>query len=296
MSKLVALARWTQRDLIKLAKAENQPQLLTIPYSHYCELAAWSLDRAAKPYREHGYAPGEHVLPSLALRVAGAAKHLSSTSRVDAMPRTAAEVGEPRPRPRSNATAVPALVMPDGAVLADSWAIAEAVQGPVDPALKALLDEDLGPLSRQWIYEKLFREANANVWDDLAGVGRGPLFGAAWSVMSPRLTESMRRLFRTHSDEAMKVCDDRLAETLDRANGFLEKSGGEFLGGDAPSIEDVAMATLAAPLVLPANFARGKYASPFEQLLAQDAEMQAQVEAYRATPVGAHALKVYEHR
>ncbi|KAH8075626.1 L-cystine transmembrane transporter [Aureococcus anophagefferens] len=94
----------------------------------------------------------------------------------------------------------------------------------------------------------------------------------------------------------MKVCDDRLAETLDRANGFLEKSGGEFLGGDAPSISGVAMATLAAPLVLPAKFARGKYASPFEQLLAQDAEMQAQVEAYRATPVGAHALKVYEHR
>ena len=74
MSKLVALARWTQRDLIKLAKAENQPQLLTIPYSHYCELAAWPLDRAAKPYREHGYAPGEHVLPSLALRVAGDAQ------------------------------------------------------------------------------------------------------------------------------------------------------------------------------------------------------------------------------
>lgn len=114
--------------------------------------------------------------------------------------------------------------------------------------------------------------------------------------MSPRLTESMRRLFRTRCDEAMKVCDDRLAETLDRANGFLEKSGGEFLGGDAPSISGVAMATLAAPLVLPAKFARGKYASPFEQLLAQDAEMQAQVEAYRATPVGAHALKVYEHR
>ena len=54
--------------------------------------------------------------------------------------------------------------------------------------------------------------------------------------------------------------------------------------------------TTTAPLVLPANFASGKYASPFEQLLAQDAEMQAQVEAYRATPVGAHALKVYEHR
>ncbi|KAH8045637.1 L-cystine transmembrane transporter [Aureococcus anophagefferens] len=140
------------------------------------------------------------------------------------------------------------------------------------------------------------RGLEPDVWDDLAGVGRGPLFGAAWSVMSPRLTESMRRLFRTRCDEAMKVCDDRLAETLDRANGFLEKSGGEFLGGDAPSISDVAMATLAAPLVLPAKFARGKYASPFEQLLAQDAEMQAQVEAYRATPVGAHALKVYEHR
>ncbi|KAH8065798.1 L-cystine transmembrane transporter [Aureococcus anophagefferens] len=77
------------------------------------------------------------------------------------MPRTAAEVGEPRPRPRRSDGRASA-VMPDGAVLADSWAIAEAVQGPVDPALKALLDEDLGPLSRQWIYEKLFREANAN--------------------------------------------------------------------------------------------------------------------------------------
>ena len=29
---------------------------------------------------------------------------------------------------------------------------------------------------------------------------------------------------------------------------------------------------------------------------ASGVDVQAQVEAYRATPVGAHALKVYEHR
>ena len=62
MAALVSIARWTQVDLKALAASTQRAQLLTIPYSHYCELARWSLEVAGIDYDEHGYSPGAHVV------------------------------------------------------------------------------------------------------------------------------------------------------------------------------------------------------------------------------------------
>lgn len=262
MLSIKNLARWTSRDLVRVAAEEQRPQLLTIPYSHYCESAAWALDRAGVDYVEHGFVPGEHVLPALHLRVGGAEKRLSASSRVDAAPRTRADLdGSSIRRRRSNATAVPALCLPDGRVLADSWAIAEAYSGPcVVDGFKELLDDSVGPsaagvhgergngtrssrertlvvcrLTRQLIYEVLFRRENAEVWDGLAGVGRGPGFRLSWRLLSPRLTDSMRHLFRTEDAAAMALCRDRLGEALDGVSAALDARSGPYLGGEEPS-------------------------------------------------------------
>ena len=300
--RLLSLARWTQRDLLRLAAQEQRPQLLTIPYSHYCELASWALDLGGggrSGYREHGFAPGEHVLPALRLRVAGATPPvLAKTSRVDAMPRTREEVGVARPRPRSNATAVPALALPDGRVLEDSWAIAEAYLGPFgDADFKALLDEDVGPLSRQWVYEVLFRRDNKNVWDALACHGRGRLFRAAWAFGSPDLTDGMRRLFRADDAAAMALCRERLWAAVAAVDARLGERRGGYLGGDSPSVDDVAVAALLAPIASPKLYVRGDYAAVFAALLDQDADARSEVEAFRETAAGAHAMMMYaRHR
>ena len=63
-------------------KSKEKTQLLTIPYSHYCEFGRWSLDANKIPYDHHGYAPGGHVLPTLNLRICGETKYFASSSRV----------------------------------------------------------------------------------------------------------------------------------------------------------------------------------------------------------------------
>ncbi|HEX8952261.1 MAG TPA: glutathione S-transferase N-terminal domain-containing protein, partial [Polyangia bacterium] len=109
-------------------------ELITIPFSHFCEKARWALDWCGVPYVERGYLPGLHLLRTR--RIGG---------------RT-----------------VPALVRADGSALTDSteilrWADAQAPAHrkllPTDAAARAAadafedeLDEVLGPATRLWAY------------------------------------------------------------------------------------------------------------------------------------------------
>ena len=61
----------------------------------------------------------------------------------------------------------------------------------------------------------------------------------------------------------------------------------------AAGLADIAIAAICSPLAMPPLYAKGKYAEWFEQVLAKDAAARAEVEAFRATPLGKHVLKVY---
>ena len=41
---MLAIARWTQPDYVERARSSGRAQLLTIPYSHYVELARWTME------------------------------------------------------------------------------------------------------------------------------------------------------------------------------------------------------------------------------------------------------------
>jgi len=41
---MLTVARWTQPDYVERARSSGRAQLLTIPYSHYVELARWTLE------------------------------------------------------------------------------------------------------------------------------------------------------------------------------------------------------------------------------------------------------------
>ena len=69
-SSILRLARLTQPDYKALAKARGRAQLLTIPYSHYCEFGKWALQASGAAFDEQAFGPGGNVLPLLRLRAA----------------------------------------------------------------------------------------------------------------------------------------------------------------------------------------------------------------------------------
>ena len=81
-------------------------------------------------FEEHGYAPGQHVLPVLSMRVGHRdKKHLSSSSRIVAVQTHSDEasehllgkdvIAEKKKKEKLGATAVPLAILPSGNVLRD---------------------------------------------------------------------------------------------------------------------------------------------------------------------------------
>ena len=79
---MLRLAKLTQPNYRALARTSRQPQLLTIPYSHFCELGRWALDISGTKHVEHGFSPGAHVLPVLNLRLGTTERILARSSKV----------------------------------------------------------------------------------------------------------------------------------------------------------------------------------------------------------------------
>ena len=302
---LLRIARLTQPDYQNLAATSKRAQLLTIPYSSFCDLGAWALKAAGIPYTEHAFAPGGNVLPLVRLRLGGSDKHVSKTSAVS-KPSAAGEAEVHRQkRPGGSPTAVPACCLPDGRVLADSWAIAahaSATSGiaPVPTDLLHVLDTRLGPLTRQLTYHVLFDAKNHNVWNGLVTDNTSALWRSIWWAGGERMTSRMIKMFSSDDAEAAALCRERLRDTFNTiATEHLETANGAapFLGGaTTPGMGDIALASLAAPAVFPALYCEGRYAQRFEQLLAQDATLSDEIDAWRDTPVGKHCLATYRWR
>jgi glutathione S-transferase len=67
------------------AWGERKPTLYTIPFSHYCEVARWSLEAAGEPFEEAPFLPGTHLFAPVE-RLRTDAKDDSSTGRGTTMP------------------------------------------------------------------------------------------------------------------------------------------------------------------------------------------------------------------
>jgi len=299
---MLRLARHTQKDYRVLARSTQRAQVVTIPYSHFCELGNWALTACRVPCDEHGFAPGAHVLPALALRFAGGAKHLATSSAVRPVKPVEAQLPDPPRSGKPNPTAVPVCALPDGTVLVDSWSIVDhaasaANLAPVPDPLRAVLDAELGPKARQIAYSHLFKPEAWDVWSGLCTENGGALWRCAWALGGGRmLTEKMTKLFRSDDPAATDKCKEELRAVFARVEREHLSSLGKakpWLGGKSPGLADVALAALAAPVLSPPDYCAGKYAKWFDLLLERDAALREETEAWRATAVGRHALKVY---
>lgn len=240
-----------------------RPRLVTIPVSHFCEKARWALDRAAIQF-------DEEACPPLA--------HLATTLRLG---------GRTTP-----------ILVTEGAVLRQSrdilrWADARMAEGrhifPADPAarreveeLESLFDGKLGPATRRWAYGYVLPDARRS--EELLSVGLSP---EARRRFLPFLPIARRMMAR-----GMRVDPPRVAQSLERIRAiFTEVSarlvGRKYLVGDAFSAADLAFAALSAPVVAPPEWAF----MPPKDALPQ--AMRDEVERFRATAAGRHALAMF---
>lgn len=236
--------------------------LLTIPVSHFCEKARWSLQRAGLAYHEEGHVP---VFSRLATRRMG------------------------------QASSVPFLLGPTGLVTS-STAIARFADDtlgqshrlfPGQPEVDALVqrfDEALGPHARRLAYGHLLSHRALALQVLTRGV-------PGWEATALRVMFPLaRRLMRSR----MKIDDAGLARSRAKVDevfeevGALLADGRKYLVGDRFTAADLTFAALAAVLVLPPRY--GGQLPPLDRW---PSEARAEAERLRATPAGAFAMRMY---
>ena len=168
---------------VDLAARANKPRLQTIAFSHYCELARWALDAARIDYDEVSHLPG------FGFRVAAL--------RGDAHLATTSFPGEAQgmPAAKRRRTGVPALAMPDGAVLRDSWEIAALASSAASAAptpADAAWERTSTPSSR-WPCASLPTTICSAAPRSRTSSARSPAHGARRTRPPAMLVRSMRK-------------------------------------------------------------------------------------------------------
>jgi glutathione S-transferase len=248
------------------------PVLVTIPFSHFCEKARWSLDHARVGYREEGHVPGLH--------------------------RRAVQ------RACGKAGSVPLLVLDGEGVLDDSplivrWADARATsdrkllpsggrERDEALALEHHLDVDFAPHVRRLAYFHLLPDRRAAL--ELMRIATPRLEHALVRAAFPLLRRFMSRAMRIDAEHAARS-RDKVRAVFDEMNKRLG-DGRPYLMGDRFGAIDIAFAAFSSPLFAPAEHpVRRETRAELPMVLKDEAK------ALRETPAGRFAERMYrEHR
>jgi len=147
------IAKWILRQgtsEIDLARQKNIARLQTIPFSHFCELARWSLEHNCVEFEESPSLPG---LSGARVRMVRGTQHISSDGSFP---------GQHTGRNENHArqSAVPCLILPNGEVIRNSWDIFEYAfeennVHTVDVKFLKMLDQDFAPATRIIAYHHI---------------------------------------------------------------------------------------------------------------------------------------------
>lgn len=299
MSFILTLAKWTSPNFFRLARDTKTLQVISIPYSPYTELALWALQLSKIPFQEHGYVPVQHILPALAARLCGPAKYLPKSSRILQPGEDMNKVSGHEDAKRRS-TVLPIGIQPNGDVLVDSWEIAKvSTLKPLNEELRQLLDHELGPLGRQYIYSYILHPRNAESFNELWTFNGGWFWRFLWNYCGFRKTvhEKMGSIFRSNDAAAVTQCKEKLHKVWSALDEIVQKRPGKYLMGDEISTADIAVASMAALVILPPLYCDGRYHKIFQRLLDQDPLMKKEVDELRNSPLGQYALSLYaSHR
>jgi glutathione S-transferase len=247
------------------------PTLVTIPYSHFCEKARWSLDWARVSFEEQGHVPGMH------LRAVARAK--------------------------GKAGSVPVLMLDGDGVLDDStqivrWADSRASSDrKLFPsggqeleealALERHLDLDFAPHARRWVYFHVLPDRAQTL--RLFGIATPPGEHMLARLGFPFLRRIMRSRMNIDEENSQKSYD-RIRAIFDEIDARLA-DGRPYLMGDRFGAVDIAFAAFAAPLLHPPEHPYQKV--PLEHLPPALAD---EMRELRERPAGAFALWTYRER
>jgi glutathione S-transferase len=195
---------------------------ITIPLSHYCEKARWSLDRAALPYKEEPHAP-------LFSRIAGGTVPVLVH-------------GNDR---FTDSTDI--LVHADEFRGGDFLYPRDAVLREAVDALEEKFDTELGPHTRRWAYAQVLPHTKQlrSLWS--RDVPR--LEGFAIKLVAPLTRPLVRKAYRITPDGAQRSLERVRSLFEDVRRGLAD--GRRFLTGDRFTAADLTFAALAAPMLLP---------------------------------------------
>lgn len=299
MALILTLAKWFTPDFFGLASRSNILQVVTISFSHFTELAVWSLRAGHKAFMEHGYAPIFHILPALFVRLCDGRRHLCLTSRIIRMdeildPETAKKHDEER-----RSTVVPVGVLPNGEVLLDSWDIAHySGLPPISASLQDLLDEGLGPLLRLRFYYYVMKPLNWKTFDQMWTRHLSMFSYVLWYLGLRYIAHDiMADLFQANNQEVIVNSEKNAKLMWNRVQEVVTSRNGAYLGGDAPGVADIAISSMAAFILFPPLFCEGRYERIFTEMLERDEEAREEVIYYRSTPLGQFVIDLYEqHR
>ena len=259
----------------------DQPHLLTIRYSHFCELGRWAMDHSGLPYTEVSYAVGCHMDPVGSLREDPSTWSESSYAGVDS--------GEGAERRR---TVVPLVCLPGGRLLRDSWEILSHFVAPIETRWMQRLDQEIGPACRRFAYRALLDPTRPELVE----------------AMAQGITEQERVFWDQASQVVMGRVSDLLglseareAEDRKLIQGIFEELSGKIDTLPAVSVGAEAMAwwialsSLAALAVFPPQYGGSAWEAP--PLEGFDPERQEWVRGMRETRLGRAVLAFYaEHR
>lgn len=245
--------------------------LVTMPFSHFCEKARWTLEAAKVPFVEDGHCP---LLHRLAVRR------------------------------RGGRGSVPLLAVEGGPVLDDSplivqYADAQAPrEGKLLPPpgrtrdeavdLERQLDLDFAPHVRRFIYFHVLPHRDQALELFRIDVPKAELMVARATFPLTRMV--MRRFMRI-GEQGMhrsQAAIERMFDTI----GERLRDGRPFLLGDRFGALDIAFASFAAPMVQPPE--HPKVRVTLESIAAPLAD---EIRMLRQHPAGVFALRLYrQHR
>jgi glutathione S-transferase len=249
---------------------EQEPRLITIPISHYCEKARWALDRAGVGYREERHVQGIHSIAAKRAGGGATVPVLVTGDRVLGQSHEIVVWADERVPPQSR-------LLPE-----------DATERTEVEQLCRRLDELLGPSGRRLIYVRMFTQRKLALDYNNAGL-------PAWEN---RLSRGGWPLFERLISRALDITPG--CEVRDEATVFGEldhvaellADGRPYLCGERFTAADLTFAALSAPLVVPRQ-----YGTPLPQPELMDPTTAALVSKAREHPAGRHALAMFaRHR
>jgi glutathione S-transferase len=244
----------------------SQPQLLTIPMSHYCEKARWALERLGITYTEVRRLQGFHYIPALLWARSPTVPIL----RIEGRTLTdSTEILRHLDRHASSSTSLFPADHPEVA------------------ALEARFDDPLGVDSRRWVYDGYFRSGHLNEMIDVAAQGAPRWQARALPWLFPLVRRFLTRRLGGLSREIVDAGVTRSRVAFDAVATTLA-DGRRYLCGDRFTAADLTFACMGAPYVLPPEY--GIRLPTLDEL---PDDMRPLATELRAHPAGAFILRLF---